>query len=77
MGRIQQVHPGKDGQVRVATVKCCTVKFEPKAKSKTHLDKFLTSISILKRPIHKLVRLPYDNDEITVCEKTDSPTKVT
>jgi len=32
MGRISEVHPGKDNQVRVATVRTITVKIKPKTR---------------------------------------------
>jgi hypothetical protein len=63
MGRILEVHPGQDALVRVATVKTASVKIVPMTKGMKPLDKFQLSTSILKRPIQKLVRLPYDDDE--------------
>jgi len=65
MGRVSQVHPGEDGQVRVATVKTRTINIEPRkpGNNKLDLSRFKPSIGEIKRPIHKLVRLPYDGDE--------------
>jgi len=64
LGRISAIHPGPDNQVRVATVKTSTIKIEPRKPGKNNLDlsRFKSVISELKRPIHKLVKLPYDED---------------
>ena len=62
VGRVISIHPGPDGKVRVATVKTATIKMDPKkpGTSKPDLSRFKSSISEFKRPIHKLVKLPYD-----------------
>ena len=62
IGRIQDVHPGKDEKVRVATIRTVTTKIIPHTKGMKPLEKFQAQESILKRPIHKLVRLPYDRE---------------
>jgi hypothetical protein len=63
IGRVQEVHPSKDGKVRVATVRAMIVKTVPKTKGMKPYDLFQAQESILKRPIHKLVRLPYEQSK--------------
>jgi hypothetical protein len=60
MGRILEVYPSKDGNVRVAKVRAITVKIVPRTKGMQPLEEFQSQESILTRPIHKLVRLPYE-----------------
>ena len=60
MGRIHSINPGKDGKVRVVSVRAITVKITPRVNGMTPYLKFQAHESILKRPIHKLVSLPYE-----------------
>jgi Family of unknown function (DUF5641) len=62
MGRIQELHPGKDEKVRVATVKAATVRFIDDKKT-PYLDRFKIQFSVIKRPIQKLCLLPFDKED--------------
>jgi len=63
MARIIEVHPGKDEKVRVVSLKIASIRITEPKKGIKNLDRFEFYTSVIKRPIHKLVRLPYDNDE--------------
>ena len=72
VGRIVEVHPGKDGKVRVAKVRATTVKIVPRVKGMGPFEEFKVQESILDRPIHKLVKLPYEASDLDIVEEEDS-----